>query len=240
MRKTCTNLGGLFWFQTKTTNIFEHIWCFFGLHWKFGWTFAVKLAYPLKLWLKFCSQTCIHLETLIESLQSNFHTPLKVWLKVCSQTFIPPWKFALKVSIKLSYPLEILQWKFQWNFQPNLNYNCSQNAGLKVSVETFKGPWNFHWNFQCKLSGGYESLTANFQSKFQGGMKVWLQTFNQTFIPHWNWHCFPTKRSWIFSSNTPASIWPTPFFSHGRGLCRVWLKTYISKPGLNAKHQVGE
>ena len=188
MRTTYANPGGFIWSQPKNKtfdhcyeeNLYkswwivlvsnknnQHIWTylmfFFGLHWKFGWTFAVKLAYPLKLWLKFCSQTCIPLETLIESLQSNFHTPLKVWLKVCSQTFIPPWKFALKVSIKLSYPLEILQWEFQWNFQPNLNYNCSQNAGLKVSVETFKGPWNFHWNFQCKLSGGYESLTANFQ-----------------------------------------------------------------------------
>ena len=164
--------------QPTYLNIFD---VFFGLHWKFGWTFAVKLAYPLKLWLKFCSQTCIPLETLIESLQSNFHTPLKVWLKVCSQTFIPPWKFALKVSIKLSYPLEILQWKFQWNFQPNLNYNCSQNAGLKVSVETFKGPWNFHWNFQCKLSGGYESLTANFQSKFQGGYESLTANFQSNF-----------------------------------------------------------
>ena len=161
--KNCTNLGGLLWFQTKTTNIFEHLWCFFWI--------------ALKVWLNICSQTCIPLETLIEILQSNLHTP---------------WNFDWKFAVKLSYPpeslveslqsnfhtplkvctesfnqtfipLENLQWKFQWNFQPNLNYNCSQNAGLKVSVETFKGPWNFHWNFQCKLSGGYESLTANFQ-----------------------------------------------------------------------------
>ena len=152
--KTCTNLGGLLWFQTKTTNIFEHLWCFLDC--------IESLVEHL--------QSNLHTPWNFERLQSNFHTPLKVWLKVCSQTFIPPWKFALKVSIKLSYPLEILQWKFQWNFQPNLNYNCSQNAGSKVSVETFKGPWNFHWNFQCKPSGGYESLTANFQSKFQG---VW-------------------------------------------------------------------
>ena len=31
---------------------------------------------PLKVWLKVCSQTFIPPESLVESLQSNFHTPL--------------------------------------------------------------------------------------------------------------------------------------------------------------------
>ena len=66
---------------------------------------------------------------------------------------------------------------------------------LKLSVQTFKGVWKFDCKLSTKLSGGYESLTANFQSKFQGvckfdckisikvsrGMQVWLQMFNQTF-----------------------------------------------------------
>ena len=139
-----------FGFKQKQPTYLKMFDVFFGLHWNFDWNFAVNLAYPLKL-----------------------------RLKVCSQTFIPPWKFALKVSIKLSCPLEILQWKFQWNFQPNLNYYCSQNAGLKVSVETFK----------LKLSRAPETFTETFNVNFQGGMKVWLQTFNQSFRGVWKFDC---------------------------------------------------
>jgi hypothetical protein len=74
-------------------------------------------VFELKIQLFFCGKTMpisMWYESLIESLQSNFHTPLKLWLKVCSQTFIPPWKFTLKVSVKVSGPLE----SFNWNFQP--------------------------------------------------------------------------------------------------------------------------
>ena len=100
--------------------------------------------------------------------------------------------------------------KFHWNCRwPSESF--SETFGETFAGHT-KVSWNFHWNFQCKLSGGYESLTANFQSNFHTTLKL-------------AW--FSHQKSWIFSSNTPASIWPTPFFSHGRGLCRVWLKTYI-------------
>ena len=165
-----------------------------------------ELKIQLFLVGKQCQFQCGRYESLVESLQSNFHTSLKVWLKVCSQTFIPPWKFALKVS----GPLE----SFNWNFQPcilaTIVIQIRLKVSLKLSLQTFKGVWKFDWNFQCKLSrgvwkfdcklstklsGGYESLTANFQLKFQGvckfdckfsikvsrGTQVWLQMFNQTF-----------------------------------------------------------
>ena len=83
------------------------------------------------------------------------------------------------------------------------------------------------WKYQLKLSRGPETFTETFNVNFQEGMKVWLQTFNQSFRGVWKFDCklsiklsyhieigivFPQKKSWIFSSNTPASIWPTPFF----------------------------
>ena len=49
---------------------------------------------------------------------------------------------------------------------------------LKLSVQTFKGVWKFDCKLSTKLSGEYESLTANVQS-FKGYAS--LQNFNQSF-----------------------------------------------------------
>ena len=56
----------------------------FNVVWKFDWKFAVKLSYPP--------------ETLIEGLQSNFHTLLKVYIESFSESFRAPWKFQLILS----------------------------------------------------------------------------------------------------------------------------------------------
>ena len=126
-------------------------------------------------------------DSLTANWQSYFHTSLTL----------------LKESFSLFSTLKIeakLDWKFIWNFHETFIEKCQCN--MKVSLQVFnqsgRGVWKFHWKFPIKVARGYDSLTANWQSKWQGGMKVWLQTGNQSGNGIWK---FDYKLSHKLSNN---------------------------------------
>ena len=116
---------------------------------------------------------------------------------------------------------------------------------LKLSVQTFKGVWKFDCKLATKLSGGYESWTANVQSKFQGvckfdctisikvsrGMQVWLQMFNQTFNAIQKKHQRCSKMFVVFvwnQSNPPRFV---QVFPHNNAQM-FFLVDQINPPGF--------
>jgi hypothetical protein len=153
----------------------------FGFPWNLGlfWWYLDSLAtkfyiilnYFLQFWWQFSSKIRYTVDSFTANFQSKWQGLLTVWLQTFNQSFVPPWQFWKKVSVPfLNFKLKIkLHCKFVRNFHETFNEKCQWS--MKVWLQTFNQSGNVHWQFDCKLStkvsGWYESLTANFHKNCQ-------------------------------------------------------------------------